>query len=182
MMKCFTVRKGNVKEGIAVENFELTSGVVIPAVLLGEQGRGRSLAVVPVEGVPAGERIYNARLGVTRSGRPKLIATDNTEDNVLVAFMESIGFRGGNHYEFPPEAQVVATGRIAQGDAGYVGAGEQHLVVLPNYARVRVGYSGRLYGAPRAYIYLVKGTAIYAVPEEHEDLLDELIEEVDHAD
>ncbi|MCS7003686.1 MAG: hypothetical protein NZ518_12625, partial [Dehalococcoidia bacterium] len=67
------------REGLSVAPFRLTTGAVIAAIVLGEEGRGREWAVVPVAGVEPGGRLEAAELGQTAAGRPKLIATEATE-------------------------------------------------------------------------------------------------------
>jgi len=162
---------GGVAPGAMVERFKLAgAGVVIPAVLVGEEGRGRELGVLPVALPPAEEeklngggrvRIYAARVGQTRSGRPKLFWADpagvDTAD-VIVVVRTPIGFRGTNrHYVASPEEEglpfpVLARGRIAQGEAGRMGAGEQLVLILPDGAHLNIKIGGRRYGMPTAYI------------------------------
>jgi len=86
------------REGALVEEFELKSGIKIPAILVGESGRGRQLGVLPVTGAKPGDRIYAARLGVTRSGRPKLFAAPEptTDQATILVGLYQIGFRGAN--------------------------------------------------------------------------------------
>ncbi|MCS7064298.1 MAG: hypothetical protein NZM04_09735 [Methylacidiphilales bacterium] len=65
---------------------------------------------MPVEGIdptpikddspwsyPRPPRVYRARIGTTRSGRPKLIAADGepTQDEAIVVLRTGIGFRSG---------------------------------------------------------------------------------------
>ena len=52
-MKIFTIENGKVTEGARVDTFTLKSaGVSIPAILIGEEGRGRKLGVLPVQLLP----------------------------------------------------------------------------------------------------------------------------------
>lgn len=108
-MRVFTVKNGNVKEGAKVRTFE-GSSFEIPAIIVGEKGRGSDLGVLPVhlkrEKYRAWKNnavrlyIYNAEIGSTRSNRPKLIETDDGDDNnnIIVVFRTKIGFRGGNSH------------------------------------------------------------------------------------
>ena len=57
--------------------------------------------------------------------------------------------------EFPGE--ILVTGKIAQGEAGRMGSGYQHVAVVPKNVVFRTGYSGRLYGSPRAHYYVWNG-------------------------
>lgn len=110
-MRIYTCDRG-VKEGALVEGLEL-KGVkkTIPAILVGEKGRGRSLGVVPVHLLPdtfqewnekGSVMIHHADLSQTRSGKPKLkqtTSTPDTEDHYLVVARTQIGYRGGNKHE-----------------------------------------------------------------------------------
>jgi len=50
--------------GAEVVSFRLRAGIEIPALLVGEEGRGRELGVLPVEGAQPGERIAAGRPGL----------------------------------------------------------------------------------------------------------------------
>ncbi len=100
--RVFTIQDGAVLQGARVEKFTLTGGRVnIPAIVVGESGRGRRLGVLPVSGVEPGEWIKAARVSKTRSGKPKLVAAnsdDACDDAVIVVFRTPIGCRGGNSH------------------------------------------------------------------------------------
>ena len=170
VLKVFTVYGPTVEEGAEVSEFTLSSGVKIPAILVGENGRGRELGVLPVVGVRPGERIYAAQLGQTASGKPKLLAASPehaASAPAIVVFRTGIGFRGSNSHE--GEFSVMVRGAIAQGAAGRMGWGEQLVVLLPEGSIVKVRRSGRLYGAPPEYHYVLQGGQILvATPEERE--------------
>lgn len=51
-MKVFTIESGSVKKGAVVEMFRLTGGTDIPAIVIGEVGRGRKQGVLPVANPP----------------------------------------------------------------------------------------------------------------------------------
>ena len=52
-MKVFTIENGTRTEGARVETFTLQgAGVSIPAILIGEEGRGRKLGILPVQLLP----------------------------------------------------------------------------------------------------------------------------------
>lgn len=98
----YTVRGGAVARGAEVTSFALKgAGVEIPAVVVGEAGRGRSTGVLPVSGGRV-DRVLTAAVGVTRSGRPKLLVREEEEgwspDAVLVVLRSPIGFRGKNRH------------------------------------------------------------------------------------
>lgn len=110
-MKIFTVSAGAAKTGAVVETYTLTSGAKIPAIMVGEEGRGRKLGVLPVSLSPksqelwdSGERVVisSAVVEETAAGRPKLkeVTEDQDSDNArcLVVMKTPIGFRGSNYH------------------------------------------------------------------------------------
>ena len=108
-MKIFTIENGDVTEGAMVDTFTLSNGVIaIPAILVGERGRGRQLGVLPVhlqseqytEWKEKGKvRINFAAIGKTKSGNPKLFACNKSgSEKCICVFRTMIGFRGGNSH------------------------------------------------------------------------------------
>ncbi len=109
-MKIFTIESGFVSEGVRVDSFILKgAGVTIPAVLVGEEGRGRKLGVLPVQLLldtytewkkEGYAYIYSARIGTTKAGKPKLFQTEDvdTEEKCICIFRTKIGFRGSNSH------------------------------------------------------------------------------------
>lgn len=185
-MKVFTINSGEVQEGAVVENITIESGnFSFRAVSVGERGRGRRKATLPVDDracVQTNEdeyRVINVDVGTAKSGKPKLFS-EKTSDNskCVIVFMTKIGYRGGNSHtgdrkkteneedgivfeDFPGE--VLSEGCIAEGAAGRMGSGSQLIAVMPKDVIFRTGYSGRLYGAPRAHYYMFDGEKIIAV-------------------
>jgi len=186
-MKIFTIESGKVTEGAKVDSFTLKgAGVTIPAILIGEEGRGRKLGVLPVQLLPEqykewqdkGEVTISAALvGETKAGRPKLIETSGITDTekCICVFRTQIGYRGANEHtgdrdgrtekdfwgaEHPTfyafPGEVLCEGIIAQGDAGRMGSGSQLVAVMPAGIVFRTGYSGRLYGEPAEHYYLFR--------------------------
>ncbi|UQS95045.1 hypothetical protein Pam2_165 [Pseudanabaena phage Pam2] len=182
-MKTYTIEQGRPTEGILVQTRELSSGIKIPVVQVGEEGRGRQLSFLPVE-LNASSRtkfeaegqvlINHISLGKTQKGGHKLIEAANTltNDKCLIVFRTRIGFRGGNShtgecnydpdsFEFLPfPCEILAEGRIAQGAAGSMGSGQQLIAIAPKNIVFRTRYSGRLYGAPSSHYYLYTGSQI----------------------
>lgn len=110
-MKVFTVEEKDIMNGAKVETFDLrTAEVKIPAIIVGEEGRGRKLGVLPVKLTPEkyqewkekGEvMIYEATLGKTKSGAYKLLPPGEGEERLdyfIGVFRTPIGFRGSNSY------------------------------------------------------------------------------------
>ena len=199
-MKIFTIESGKVFKGVRVDSFTLKgAGVTIPAIIVGEEGRGRKLGVLPVQLLPEQYqewqekgyvRINFAQVGETKSGKPKLFQTEDvdTTEKFICVFRTMIGFRGGNSHtgdrdggmektywgaEYPTfhpfPGEILCEGVIAQGDAGRMGSGNQLVAVMPADTVFRTGYSGRLYGAPRAHYYVYRdGQILSATWEERE--------------
>ena len=186
-MKIYTVGNGNVREGATVEVFKLsTVGVEIPAIIVGEEGRGRKLGVLPVQLLPSSYKewqaegtvlIHSAKVGQTKAGKPKLIETSGITDTgkCICVFRTQIGYRGSNSHTgdrdggmkrdywgeerptfHPFPGEILCEGKIAQGDAGRMGSGSQIVAIMPADTVFRTGYSGRLYGAPRAHYYVYR--------------------------
>lgn len=202
-MKIYTVGNGRVSEGATVEVFKLsTAEVEIPAILVGEEGRGRKLGVLPVQLLPSsyekwkkGEDIviFSAEVGETRAGKPKLVETSGIANAsfCICIFRTKIGYRGGNshtgdrdggvrkdywgeeHPTFHPfPGEVLCEGEIAQGAAGRMGSGSQIVAVMPAGIVFRTGYSGRLYGAPSAHYYVYRDGQLLSATWEEREVSD----------
>jgi|LFRM01.2.fsa_nt_gb hypothetical protein len=202
-MKIFTIGSGKVTEGVRVDSFTLKgAGVTIPAILIGEEGRGRRLGVLPVQLLPdtyaewqenGYAYIHSAKVGTTKSGKPKLFQTEDadTTEKCICVFRTQIGYRGGNSHTgdrdggmerdywgkerptfHPFPGEILCEGIIAQGDAGRMGSGEQLVAVMPADTVFRTGYSGRLYGAPRAHYYVYRDGQLLSATWEERDVSD----------
>lgn len=102
-MKVFYARNESVDSYVTVSEITIAGGSVkINAVVIGEEGRGRTRGVLPVEGCAAGQKLTNAVVGQTKSGRPKLIAispdTDRDTDEAIVVLATMPGNRGGTGF------------------------------------------------------------------------------------
>ncbi len=109
--RIFTIRNGAAKEGAKVNTFTLSNGTKIPAIVVGEEGRGRALGVLPVSLTKSQFQTWQekdsveirfAEIGQSRSGKPKLFSKEkeeNTAGDSLIAVMSTpIGYRGGNSH------------------------------------------------------------------------------------
>ena len=125
--RVFTVQSGTVSDGANVDKMTLSgAGVTIDAIVVGEEGRGRSRGVLPVQGVPAegpadeyGRRpervVWAADIGLTKSGKPKLVVGQTTtSDKAIVVFRTPIGFRGGNSHTGDRRPEWDAWEKISQ--------------------------------------------------------------------
>lgn len=109
-MRVFTINSGEISEGARVDSFTLKgAGITIPAIIVGEEGRGRKLGVLPVQLLPDSyaewkengyTHIYSAQVGETKSGKPKLFQTEDTDtvEKCICIFKTKIGFRGSNSH------------------------------------------------------------------------------------
>lgn len=109
-MKIFTVKNGEISEGARVDSFTLKgAGVSIPAIIIGEEGRGRQLGVLPVQLLPEQHKewkekgythVYFATIEATKAEKPKLLQTEcaDTLEKCICVFRTQIGFRGGNSH------------------------------------------------------------------------------------
>lgn len=210
-------------EGASVETLTLKGAdVKIQAIIVGEEGRGRFLGVIPVQGLPKDEKkIVFGELGQTRSGKPKLIYSNGpaTTDAAIIVLRTKIGYRGGNflhgdytytykcsscegewkkgdlideglyknqcpaclqngwHKELssnlkPLPLKILVTGQIAQGAAGAMGSGEQHVIVAHPGDIWVTDYYGRLYGGPSRHFWYYSGDRVYALTKEEREMSD----------
>lgn len=201
-MKIFTIENGEITDGAVVGTFSLKAGIKIPAIIVGQEGRGRQLGVLPVQLLPdsykvwqeKGEvKIVSAEVGQTKAGKPKLFEKEEsgTEGKVICVFNTQIGFRGGNSHTgdrtgeyrvdvwgdkipsfHPFPGEWLTKGVIAQGDAGRMGSGEQGVAVVPKNVVFRTGYSGRLYGNPSAHYYLWDGEQLLVATWDERQIAD----------
>jgi len=181
-MKIFTVGNSSAELGVLVEEQQLKGAdVTITVISVGEQGRGRIKAYIPVANATPEEKVTNVTLGKTRTGNPKFIAIspDNdtdTTDKCIVVMKHTAGYRGGakvtgdridwNDVEkgfHPSPLLTLVQGVIAQGIAGRMGGNSQYIAELPANKVFRISRSGRLYGAPKAMYGMYDGATIKMV-------------------
>ena len=107
--RIFTIESGSVRQGAIVEKLTLKGAQTdIPAILIGEEGRGRQRGVLPVTLTALQQKEWSekgyvtiqfAETGTSQSGKPKLIARESGSDEKIIAvFRTKIGFRGGNSH------------------------------------------------------------------------------------
>ncbi len=73
----------------------------------------------------------------------------------------------------PLPCTILVEGRIADGDAGRMSGGAQHVVLLPRDEWLCVWRSGRLYGAPPVHYLKFTGTGVLVVTREERYLYDD---------
>lgn len=104
----FTIN-GKAVLGAKIAQFRISgAGISIPAILVGEEGRGRELGILPISTIaPCGpdrgesqDLLVAATIGKTAAGRPKLFEAEKhtTDSHVIVVLLSGIGYRGGNSH------------------------------------------------------------------------------------
>jgi len=160
-------------EPLPVLAARLSSGAEIPAVIVGERGRNRRRGLLPVKGAQAGGVLSEATVGLTKAGRPCLIAGESNPDdglNAIISLRPMYGFRGGAGWEvICGEAKTLVDGHIAQGIAGRMGGADQAVVVVQPGTTIKVWRTGRLYGDPPEILIHWNGeNLLWGTPEEVE--------------
>jgi hypothetical protein len=181
-MKIFTVGNGTVEEGAKVGKVTILSAdVEIPAVCVGETGRGRKFSYIPISGVSDEDtkKVTNVKLGETRTGKPKFIAINPEEDNdtneCVLVFKHTAGYRGSAYLtgdrvdlysdklfkDFPGE--ILIEGEIAQGAAGRMGGNSQYIAKMQKGDVFRIKRTGRIYGKSPSYYGMFDGHRVTLV-------------------
>ncbi|MBC7109074.1 MAG: hypothetical protein H5T41_09895 [Methanomassiliicoccales archaeon] len=184
-MKIYEIKEEKIKPPV-VGVFTLSNGVKIPAITVGEKGRGRQCGVLPVklrkESLKKWKKdkkveIHYTRLSETRTHRPKIVETKNSEnsdeDHVILVLRSPIGFRGSNEHKFERRVTCLVEGVIAQGEAGRMGSGRQYVVVSPVPNKIKVSISGRRYGKPHGYIYTISREGVSVMTDKEAEILSE---------
>jgi len=181
-MKVFTITNGKIEEGAEVKEILINNNIKFKAVVVGEEGRQKKLAKLPVDEkacVVSNNgcygRIMNAEIGTTLSGRPKLLPEkEKDEERCIVVLRARIGFCGSNYYtgniddigfqEFP--GKILARGKISHCHSKKKGKGDQIIAIVPKNVIFRVGYSSHhlknKHLSPSAYYYIFTGKNIFA--------------------
>ncbi len=171
-MKIITIDNTAVKETV-VESIRLSNGTEISAITVGEKGRGRRLGVLPIN-APVGEVVTRVTLGKTKSEKPRLFVGDNGNDEgILIVFKPMYGYRGGVTTKLPNNAEVIASGHVAQGDAGRMGGNNQYVLHFKRESDVHFTFNrtGRLYGEPSEYVVIYMNGSIVCMPLDEYELL-----------
>lgn len=87
-------------------------------------------------------------------------------------YQKTAGFSVTRSFYPFPEIKRLASGTIAQGDAGGMGSGSQIVAVMPVGRVFRASMSGRLYGQPGAYYYLHDGEKMSCMTWEDREVAD----------
>lgn len=159
-MKILRISSSGVQSVAAVKT-RAKSGAEYYALCHGENGRGRWQVRIPLAArefpAPADAGDHFALTGEYKlvdlrkqdpRGNPLYILALGQEDGQqLILWQLSPGFRGSASYEIRGQAQVLALGEAAQGDAGRMGGAECPIVLVTGPCQLIWHRSGRLYGA-----------------------------------
>ena len=191
-MKSFTIENGTITQGVVVTKLSLkNAGFDIPAIIVGEEGRGRSIGAVPVQLSKENYELWkqegevvvqNFDSSCTRAGYPKLVETiDMGDPNYIVVVLKTmIGYRGSNEHTgdmkngkyLPFPGIMLSEGIIAQGDAGRMGSGTQLVCMIPKDFVFRTAYTGRLYGQPSQHYYKYNNHSLISLTKEERMIVD----------
>ena len=107
--RLFTISSGVVVAGADVVRYTLQDGIVVPAILIGEEGYGRVRGVLPVDLTHSQMEewrkngqvtILYAQIRTSQGGRSQLLARNSAsqEDRIICVFRTQIGVRGSNDH------------------------------------------------------------------------------------
>src|SRR5690606_19703593 len=99
----------------------------IPAIIIGEEGRGRRLGVLPVQLLPDSYEewkengyiyIYAATIGTTKARRPKLFQVESVDtlEKCVCVLRTMIGYRGSNSHTGDLKEEYWIPGRVWRED------------------------------------------------------------------
>lgn len=180
-MQVWSIFENQTELGVEASTLKLPKFDLV-AFKIGSEGRGRIECIIPVDfddpyflsSLRSGQPLLlkHAKVGKTRSEKPKLVQCEpSTEDSFIAILRTPFGYRGynkhtgdidaeGNVLPFPGE--IIARGRIADGDAGRMAQGEHLLAVIPLRTVFRAEIGGRRYGRPDEYFYYHTGETLLA--------------------
>lgn len=182
-MKIYTISNDfNVSNGANVEKVTLGNGSSFPALVIGEEGRGRMRGILPVRLAAHNQSYYekgekitllSAAISHSLKGNVRLNEeNDLNSEGVIIVFRTPIGFRGSNNHIFPANAKIISCGEIAQGEAGRMGSGNQYIAIIPFGEVVKINIGGRRYGSPTDYIIHITSDGVTALSEAEDALLE----------
>jgi len=144
----------------------------------GEEGRGRKLVYVPLglKDFPTSKEIddnQEYRLIPVSDGKVYILGKGKTDNECLVLWWLSPGFRGGATYNIEGNCKVIMEGYEAQGDAGRMGGAPCPILHVYGPCKLTWTRSGRLYGTPKKYRAIYDGINWTTEPDDElSDALD----------
>lgn len=183
-MQVWSIFENEIELGVAPEIRAFTNFQMV-CTTIGQEGRNRQEIIIPIDLQPgvfarlrAGEKVQleHAVIRHTLSGNPKLRQIEETQADSFIAIIRTpFGYRGDNEHTgdldeqgnaLPFPGEIIARGRIADGNAGRMAQGEHLLAVIPLRTVFRARIGGRRYGKPEQYFYFHDGQQLYAFTEE----------------
>lgn len=144
----FTVSNYTTSKGAIAREITPASGFSYKAITVGETGRGRREARIPIK---TEQSIVEAASLYYKNGQPRFereTETNITEKSCVALIMPSYGFRGGARFEtISGKCTVLAEGNTAQGNAGGMASASQAICIVEEGTLIKITRSGRLYGA-----------------------------------
>lgn len=145
----FTVSNYTTSKGAIVREITPAAGFSYKALTVGETGRGRREARIPIKA--ENETRADAVSLYLKNGQPRFereTETNITEKSCIAILIPSYGFGGGARFEtISGKCTVLAEGNIARGDAGGMASASQAICIVEEGTLIKITRSGRLYGA-----------------------------------
>jgi hypothetical protein len=157
--KVFTIDRNGITEGARCQKFELKTGVIIDAILLGEKGEGRDLGVVPVNKLPEETTLVKyAEKSEKKSSlfyktEEQYISSEDKESAFVFVlpslspkqFVEITSGMMDNRGVYKRlSCPIYSSGKVAVGEAGRNGWGHQIFLELPTGYILRVARYGKI--------------------------------------
>jgi hypothetical protein len=151
-------------------------GANVRCLVLGEEGRNRKIVYVRMNMPKDITTMYRCNVEYNTAGHVMLSYVDENlittaSNTALIYFPARIGFRGGNQLLLPNKENILAKGRIAQGDAGRMAAGSQWLFTLDSGTTAHFTITGRTYGRPSEYRIVYEHGELAALPPDVVNML-----------
>jgi hypothetical protein len=158
-MKVAKINMNGVKT-VNAQKVESQNGAEYYAIAHGEEGRGRWQIRIPLavrefpapsdsgDTLPLTDEYKLVDLGRTDPrGNPLYLLALGEDDGIqLIFWLLDEGYRGHAVYQVEGKAEIIATGRVAQGAAGRMGGSDAPIVLVTGPCRLTWQRYGRLYG------------------------------------
>lgn len=173
----FTVSDYTTSKGAIAREITPASGFSYKAITVGETGRGRREARIPIKAAENETRADAVSLYL-KNGQPRFeweAEASITEKSCIALIKPTYGFRGGARFEtISGKCTVLAEGNTAQGDAGGIASASQAICIVEEGTLIKITRSGRLYGASSTGYHFWDGQKWTSTEtkEEMEDFLD----------
>lgn len=177
-MKILSISTRGVQQVVATQRTRVKTGAEYYALTHGEEGRGRWQIRLPlaVREFPApadaGNRfplcgdykLVDLRKQDPRGNPLYLLAPGHDDGQQLVLWSLSPGYRGSASCAVLGQAQIIANGQEAQGDAGRMGGADCPVVIVTGPCQFIWHRSGRLYGGKADWSAIFDGKTWTVAP------------------